>query len=212
MALTKNIVAIGVMAVAVAACGRATDPNMTASVSTDYRKTHPILVGESERKLHLMIGSDDSNLAFPDQRRVEAFAESFLASGAHVLTVHKPQGAHNQHGIERVLPNVLKQLKKSGVRGHHVKVASYALRHEQEAGALHLTYRSLTASVHQCGTWEEDITDTFENRNYQNLGCASQANFAAQLADPKDLVTPRAPSPVDAEQRAAVLKTYKEAE
>ncbi|MEO0498747.1 MAG: CpaD family pilus assembly lipoprotein, partial [Pseudomonadota bacterium] len=54
--------------------------------------------------------------------------------------------------------------------------------------------------------------DTFENRNYQNFGCASQANFATQLADPKDLVTPRASSPVDAEQRAEVFKIYKRAQ
>ncbi|MEO0498227.1 MAG: CpaD family pilus assembly protein, partial [Pseudomonadota bacterium] len=197
MALTKNIAAIGLMAIAITACGRAADPSITASVSTDYRKTHPILVGESERKLHIMISSDDSDLAFSDRRRVEAFGEAFLASGAHVLTVHKPLGAHNQHGVERVLPKVLKELKKVGVSGHHVKVANYNLRHEQEAGAVHLSYRTLTATVHQCGTWEEDITDTFENRNYQNFGCASQANFATQLADPKDLVTPRASSPVD---------------
>ncbi|MEM1364135.1 MAG: CpaD family pilus assembly protein [Pseudomonadota bacterium] len=210
MASTKKILAIGFVGLALAACGRTTDPNTVSTVSTDYRKTHPILVGESERKLHLMVGSDDSSLAFPDQRRVEAFAEGFLSSGAHVLTVHKPHGAHNQHGVERVLPDVLRQLRKSGVRGHHVKVQSYSLRSAQEAGAVHLSYRTLTASVHECGTWEEDITDTFENRNYQNFGCASQANFAAQLADPKDLVTPRAPSPVDAEQRANVLEAYKE--
>ncbi|MEO0635193.1 MAG: CpaD family pilus assembly protein [Pseudomonadota bacterium] len=212
MALTRKTLAIGLMAVALAACGRTTDPTIVTSVESDYRKTHPILVGESERRLHLMVGGDDSQLSFPDQRRVEHFAETFLASGAHVLTVHKPRGAHNQKGINRVLPQLLRQLKKSGVRGHHVKVVGYDLRHEQEAAALHLTYRSLTASVHQCGNWEEDLTDTFQNKNYQNFGCASQANFAAQLADPKDLVTPRAPSPVDAEQRAAVLEAYKEVE
>ena len=212
MALNKTTFLIGLLTLGVAACAKPVDPTMTSSVSTDYRKTHPILVAENERKLHLIVASDDKSLPFPDQRRVIEFAEDFLSSGAHVLTVFKPHGANNQHGVENVLPGVLRHLKSAGVKGHHVKVQTYQLRHEDEAGAIHLSYRALTASVHECGMWEEDILQTFENRNYQNFGCATQANFAAQIADPKDLVTPRAQSPVDAEQRSNVIQTYKAAQ
>ena len=48
------------------------------------------------------------------------------------------------------------------------------------------------------------------NRQYHNFGCAYQNNIAAQIADPADLIGPRAQTPVDAEQRGQVMKRYRE--
>jgi pilus assembly protein CpaD len=197
------------MAVTLGACASGKDAMSTGSVASDYRKTHPILVAEQERKLQLIIASDDKKLSFADTQRIEAFAQAFRASGAHQLKLHKPRHAANQRGVNNVTPKILHVLRHQGIGGHHLHQVSYDLQHPEEPGVVHLSYKAVTASVEECGIWETDINDTFSNKNYANFGCASQANFAAQIADPKDLVTPRAPGPIDAEQRQNVLGEYK---
>ncbi|MDE1996302.1 MAG: pilus assembly protein CpaD, partial [Rhizobiaceae bacterium] len=41
------------------------------------------------------------------------------------------------------------------------------------------------------------------------FGCASQNNLAAQVANPTDLIAPRAMSPIDADQRSKVIDNYR---
>ena len=53
------------------------------------------------------------------------------------------------------------------------------------------------------------MTNTVQNRNYENFGCASQANLAAMVAEPMDLIGPRQMSPIDAVRRGQVIKDYR---
>ena len=46
---------------------------------------------------------------------------------------------------------------------------------------IRLTYATLVAKTGPCGRWPDDMTDTSENKNYFNFGCASQQNLAAQV-------------------------------
>lgn len=48
------------------------------------------------------------------------------------------------------------------------------------------------ASVPACGNWKSDMTDTSQNRPYDNLGCAVQHNIAAQLSNPSTIDKPQA--------------------
>jgi type IV pilus biogenesis protein CpaD/CtpE len=47
------------------------------------------------------------------------------------------------------------------------------------------------ASVDKCGDWSENAADTLENTQSANHGCAVQANIAAMVAYPNDLVHAR---------------------
>jgi pilus assembly protein CpaD len=53
------------------------------------------------------------------------------------------------------------------------------------------------------------LANTTANRQYFDYGCASQQNLAAMVADPLDLLYPRASSPADAERRGTVLEDYR---
>ncbi|MNT91092.1 Pilus biogenesis CpaD protein [compost metagenome] len=71
----------------------------------------------------------------------------------------------------------------------------------------------MSAVTEPCGNWPADLVNsaTIENRNWQNFGCASQNNLAAQLENPMDLVAPRKMAPIDATQRANVIAVYRDA-
>ena len=51
--------------------------------------------------------------------------------------------------------------------------------------------------------------DTSENKHYADFGCSYQNNLAAQMANPADLLGPRKPSTIDAENRGAVIDVYR---
>ncbi len=61
------------------------------------------------------------------------------------------------------------------------------------------------AQVPPCGNWREDLTDTKQNRPYENLGCAIQHNIAAELDDPNTMITPRAPTVKSAEDAVGAV-------
>ena len=54
----------------------------------------------------------------------------------------------------------------------------------------------------QCGQWPRDLAigsgadADWSNKPYWNFGCAYQSAFAAQVADPRDLVAPQAETAV----------------
>jgi type IV pilus biogenesis protein CpaD/CtpE len=61
-----------------------------------------------------------------------------------------------------------------------------------------------------CGHWTEDMTDTSENTEYENLGCSQQNNIAAMVADKDDLWRPRKQTPSDAARRSKTFDKYRE--
>ena len=50
--------------------------------------------------------------------------------------------------------------------------------------------RGQQAQVRPCGNWNSDLTETKENRPYENLGCAVQTNIAAEIVDPNSINHP----------------------
>lgn len=68
------------------------------------------------------------------------------------------------------------------------------------------------AHAKRCGTWSEDMTETSDNQPYEDLGCSHQNNIAAMVANPEDLVRPRATTPADAMRRIKVFDNYRNGE
>ena len=65
--------------------------------------------------------------------------------------------------------------------------------------------------------WPEDLGPTMNvaynsNRPHWNHGCATQRALAAQVAEPADLVQPRAETPILTSRRATVLDKYRKGE
>ena len=63
-----------------------------------------------------------------------------------------------------------------------------------------------------CGNWSGNLAVTYDNRPSPNFGCATQHNLAVEVADPHDLVAPKALEPGDAQRSLAVLDKYRQGE
>ena len=66
----------------------------------------------------------------------------------------------------------------------------------------------------QCGQWPDDLASAgsingWENRPYWNLGCSTQSNLAALVADPRDLVSPYGEAPNDVAKRTRAITSIR---
>jgi len=81
--------------------------------------------------------------------------------------------------------------------------------------AIRVTYPKISAVAGPCGLWPDDLgpsidnRDYLENKPYYNFGCSYQRNLAAMVADPADLVQPRAETPAYTPRRNIAFDKYK---
>jgi pilus assembly protein CpaD len=74
------------------------------------------------------------------------------------------------------------------------------------------SYSSLQARGPDCRLGWNNLTSTGSNQVSEHYGCAVTANLAAQIADPRDLISPAATMPADAGRRDTVLGKYRRGE
>ena len=101
---------------------------------------------------------------------------------------------------------------RSGIAGHNVGIQAYAVPDPRAVAPIRLSYISVRASVHQCGVWPDNIAPDLNNSDYWEFGCTTQANLAAIISNPADLLQPRAMTPADAARRSTVFDKYRKGE
>jgi len=60
-----------------------------------------------------------------------------------------------------------------------------------------------------CGQRWDNLAATFTNRPDNNFGCSISANFAAQINDPRHVVSPAQSTPVDVNRRNVIMQKYR---
>ena len=182
------------------------------AIPDDYRTRHPIVVSEAETAIDVPVTSSEARLALSSRSRVEEFARHFRADRVDTMRVLVPYGSANERAAERVSREVVKVLKRNSVSHQQIVVMPYSAVGDTGPTPIRLAYSTLVAKTGPCGRWPEDLSETSENKNYYNFGCASQQNLAAQIADPRDLLGPRGMDPADAQRRTAVIDKYRNGE
>lgn len=204
-----NSAGLLIVAAALSGCGSlGRDPIAVGSVPSDYRTNHPIVLSEKEHTLDVPIASGAHKLGIPVKSNIRAFAANYAASGNGAVIVMMPAGSLNEHAVKRVQAEIVQALIDGGAPRGRIILQNYDASAHGSAAAVRLSYSGVTASTTPCGRWTDDLTDTVENRNYADFGCANQQNLAAIVANPGDLMGPRQESPIDATQRGAVIGDY----
>lgn len=181
------------------------------SVPSNYKTKHPIIVDEKEQVLDIPVASSAHDLPLASASSVEGFAHAFRTSQSRTMTVLIPTGSPNESAARTVANSVVDTLSKSGIPHYRIRRAGYHASQHGSAAPIRLSYNAITASVKGCGKWPADLVADKggENKNYHNFGCGSQANLAAMIANPADLLGPRGMSDIDAARRATAIEDYR---
>jgi pilus assembly protein CpaD len=201
-------------ACAVMVCGCNTDQQVTASpeVPADYRLRHPITLQESSRTLELFIGTNRGELDPTQRAQVLAFGLGWKRAATGGIVVERPVGSSNERAAAAAMHEVVSILAASGLPPQGIAVETYQATGPNLA-TVRISYPRIQAQAGPCGLWPQDIgpsfnRDYFENQPPWNFGCATQHNLAAEVADPSDLVQPRAETAAYTMRRTTVMQKY----
>ena len=204
--------AIPILAIAIAAslAGCAKRDSITVgAIPDDYRTTHPIVIAEKNQKIDLPVGAGDRGMTGSQRDTLLGFLDGYDKSAAPALTIASPIGSANEVAATAAARDFARLAIASGIKRNRIVVTSYQSVSPEASAPIRVSYISVRAQTDKCGRWPEDILETSENKHYADYGCSSQNNLAAQLANPADLLGPRKPTDIDAENRGAVIDVYR---
>jgi pilus assembly protein CpaD len=202
------------LAVTLAGCYTARDPH--ASVPSDYRERHPIAIKEGKRSLELLVGSGRGGLNPTQRAEVMAFAQTWRREATGGVTIDRPVGTANERAALDSTRQVLSILVGAGIPNHGIGIRPYNPG-PQKLATIRLNYPQMATDVGPCGTWPDDLGPTYnpehyQNKPYWNLGCAYQRNLAAMVANPHDLIQPRAETPAYTGKRTFGVDKWRKGE
>jgi pilus assembly protein CpaD len=185
------------------------DHIIVGSVPDDYRTSHPIVISDREKVLDVPIGASALRLTRGQRSLVAGFLSGYDRETGAPMRILVPANSANAASAFVIAGEIEDIARASGVHGGNILVQTYQVTAPDASAPIRVTYYALTASTDQCGRWPEDLMKTSENKHWANFGCSYQNNLAAQVANPTDLIGPRATTSVDPENRANAINQYK---
>jgi pilus assembly protein CpaD len=188
----------------------------TSGVPTDTRERHPIVLRDAPRSLDVFVGRAGGGLDPRQAEDVARFGEDYRRSGKGGLVAEVPTGTGRDLAARDTLDGIRRSLARVGVSPGALSVRTYPIADPGLASPIRLTYASLQAGLpHSCGQWPTDLgassyKTSAANEPYWNFGCATQANLAAQIADPLDLVRARNEGRLDTQKRMEAIRKLRE--
>lgn len=178
----------------------------SAGADRGYEANNPIKVRPASRILDLPVNTLDR----PDARRaVTNFGRRYVAVGDSALQVAYP----NDQGPagRRAAMSAVRALVAAGVPRSAVVQGPYDVRTSDRSGLV-LSFTAPTAISSGCPADWGDPTRDKQNTTPQRFGCTHQNNLAAMIDRPRDLIEPRALSPIHQGRRDVVLEAYQRGE
>jgi len=214
--MLKSLLSQGVVifSVSLALCGcNSVDRMQTSSIPMDdYRVRHPIVLAETARSLDIFPVGGAGHLDPRSAGQVAEFGHLYRQVGEGPILLLYPTGSGLQG---RVPVEAIRQVLAASGANTSVRVGSYPAANPQLASPVRLSFTGLKAKVTTpCGEWPSDLASGstlqgWDNKPYWNFGCSSQAAFAAQVADPRDIVGAQAETPMDTVMRARAIESVR---
>lgn len=208
MTRLRHLITLGLTGVAAVGC---TAPPLSNDARQIYNveQQYPIVVEPQVVTLAVQVDEDLGILARGEEERIGAFAQRWKARGQGMLNVATSGGGSDGAAMARLK----KVLAANGIDKKSLRFTSYPPASGEANPPIALSFVAYAATAAECGQdWSTNLS--FEPRNlpWPEFGCSTQRNLAAIVADPRDLVEPRAGDPSDALRRSIVIEKYQRGE
>lgn len=209
-----RIVAAGGFALSLAACQ--TNNEARLDYPQDYRQRHPITLGNGTQTVEVFVGQNRGGMTAAQRADVLSFARAWRNDATSGILIEAPKGPRTDRATADSLREIHSIFAASGIPSSGVTVRTY-----RSAGvalpSIKLNYSRIVAQAGPCGQWRDDLgvsvdSRPTENREYWNLGCATQRNLASMVDNPADLVQPRGETPAMWSRRSIALDKYRKGE
>lgn len=205
-----SLLVLGLAAAALAGCRHFDDPVEPTTFSlVDPAERHPILVSQQPKDLTIRVARGSSELTPSQRAGLVEFLRRYRAgdAGSSKLVIQAPSGSSNEVSAMHAVGEIRQLINDYGFDPTTVVVEAY--RAERDAHApIRISYLRYVAEAPECGRWPTNLAREPYNLPFPNMGCATQRNFAAAVANPADLLGPRTMTPRPGERRDAVWDRY----
>jgi len=208
--------ALTVVGLATSLAGCFTQHVAEAPYPDDFRQRHPITLKEREQTVDVFVGRNRGGLNPTQRADVLSFAQTWRREATSGIIIDVPHNRRIDRAAAGSLHEVEAILAASDVPRNAIYVRSYHPA-DPTLASIKLNYAKIAADAGPCGLWPHDLGVSLdraytENQPYWNLGCASQRNLAAMVANPTDLVQPRGEAPAYAPRRSVAIDHYRKGE
>jgi pilus assembly protein CpaD len=180
----------------------ANNEDLNANTGELYYQRYPIDVDKGTMRMQVPT-RHGSSFTPTRESEIRKFLARYPSTAAGKMVISTPSGGGRN--ASAVSARIAHLASKENVP--HRAIAYK--RHSGGAGSpVIVSYQRYFAVTEKCGDWSKNIAVTGENRPYPDLGCSTQHNLAAMADNPRDLVTPRAMSPVQGARNDRVYDQY----
>jgi len=178
-------------------------PLRPEALAPDYVKDllYEIMPRQAQQRLELSVAAGDTALSADEAAGVDSFARLYVRQGHGALVLSTPAGGANADAAALISRDVRLRLASAGVPFAAIAASTYEA--PQGAAPIVLNFTRYSAEAPECEPlWSQNLAHASSNQPWRSFGCAQQANLAALISDPHDLIAPRPEDPRDAKGAA----------
>lgn len=191
---------------ALAACASVPTPEGPPVATAADR--HRIEVTQTAERVEIPVTAGDVTLSAESRAHLRTLAGNYLRYGHGALVLSSPSGGANSDAASVLAHETRLTLVDAGVSYAAVAGSTY-----DGAGAeapIVVSFARFEAQAPECAPlWQQDLAHQSNNQPWASFGCATQANLAAMVEDPADLLRPRDMDPRDGDRRDTVMDAYR---
>jgi len=205
-----HMLAASAIALALTGCKTTDDPTRVAGWTlVDGSERHPILVSQQPTTHIVKVAPGSNGLTSGQRAQLLDFADHYRATdtGASRLVIQAPSGGANEVSSMYAVSQIRSLLTDQGFAENMISVEAYDANGTREP-PIRVSYLRFVAQPPPCGNWSTNLAEEPMNLPHPNLGCATQHNLGAMVANPADLLGPRSETARDSMRRDQVFTKY----
>lgn len=175
----------------------------------DPAQRHPIVVSKQPANMNIRVARGADGLTPQQRSNVIDFLNRYRGSdqGNSKVQVSVPSGSPNEVAALRAVADLREVLREYGLDDTRVSITPYQTEGDHQP-PIKVSYARFVAEAPDCGHWPANIARDPGNLPYHDFGCSTQRNFAAQVANPADLLGPRTMTPAIGERRDTIWDKF----
>lgn len=195
-----SVMLLGATSVVLSACSTPQSSYPPVSVR------NPIQVAETVERLELYARPEGMTLSARDEDAVAGFLQAYGRFGDGPLYINAPNRPHSGAGIAQTHQLISKLMGQVGLPTAQVQSGQYYAQMQGPAPIV-VSYRRLKTIPQDCRKLG-NMSMSYTNQPYDNFGCSANANLAAMIEDPRQLLEPYAQTPPVMKRRSTVYDKY----
>lgn len=159
-------------------------------------------------RVEMPVDGRDNGLTWNQVELIGALAAEYKSRGYGPLVISYPRDAANSEAAIDAIAEARTRFYEAGLSWQAISGGAYDASGRLDAPVI-FSFTRYRAVAPDCPEGWDDMRNDPMGQSDERFGCATAANLAAMIADPRDLTTPRTFADPDAARRKTVLDRYR---